>query len=357
MKNYSIRACQIFCILFLAALLGACTRSENSTAGAAPAAAAVAPAVSEDWKPVKNITLVIGHAPGGGMDIMCRLLIPIMQQELGVTIVPQQMPGSNSAVSAEYIMREPADGYTLWGFSSGAVTFPVTGVSDLYYKDIQMLAIVQSSNPVISVAVDSPIKTMEQFIELIKSGKSTASNSGIGGAWHVPQMMIVNAIGGSVSYVPFDGGKGAITAAAQKEVDWAISDISEAKTFIIDKLVRPLCIYKTTDMEIEGYGPIPSILKWLPQLEGIIPSTNSFRGIGIKRGAPQNVIDTYLKVIKKAATSEEFINASRKLSLDPIAIIGKEAEDLTEDATKFASWTLFDLGLGDRNPADIGLSR
>jgi tripartite-type tricarboxylate transporter receptor subunit TctC len=354
MKNYSIKFLgSIFCILVLVTVLAACSKPANSSAKA-PVSAVSDP---EDWKPTKNITMVIGHAPGGGMDIMCRLLIPSMQQELGVTIVPQQMPGTNSAMSAEYLIKQPADGYTLWGFSSGAVTFPVTGISDLYYKDIQMLAVVQSSNPVISVAVDSPIKTMEQFIELIKSGESTASNSGIGGAWHVPQMMIVNAIGGSVSYVPFDGGKGAITAAAQKEVDWAISDISEAKAFIVDKLVRPICIYKTTDLEIEGYGTISSILKWLPQLEAIIPSTNSFRGVGIKRGAPQNVIDTYLKVIEKAATSEEFINASKRIGLDPIAIIGKDAEDVTEDATKFACWTLFDLGLGDRDPADVGLPR
>ena len=360
-KLFSL-VCLCVCLVMAVSMLAGCQQTPATTAPTttptptAPGETTATPPV-EEWKPTRDMSILIGFPAGGGMDIMSRLLIPGLQEVYGVNVIPNNMSGANSGVSAEYLMKEAADGYLIWAFSAGAVTFPATGVSPYYYKDIQMLAIVQGCFPTVSVPIDSPIKDMGDLITLLKEGGTTCSNSGIGGIWHVPQIMVVEAVNGSTNYVPYNGGKETVMAAAQGEVDWCISDLSEARTFINDKMLRPLAVYAHEPQELEGYGVIPSILDWIPELEEAISASNGFRGIGIKRGAPDNVVKSLISAIEYACTTPDFIEKTESAGIAPLAIFGEEAEALTEAATKYACWSLFDSGNAAQDPATVGLTR
>jgi len=326
-------------------------------AGIAPPGAEPLPGNGGEWHPTRDITGLVGHAAGGGMDVMMRLLIPGLEHELGVNIIPLGMPGANSAISAEHLVSSPADGYMIWAFSSAATTFPASGISDLFYNDLQMIAVVQSANPVITVPVDSPIETFEDFIEALQTGNTTASNGGLGGIWHLPQVVILGAVGGDAIFVPYEGGRPAANAVAQGEVDWGMSCISEAMSFIQDGFSRPLAIYRLTDLYLEGYGNIPSILNWLPELEELIPVTDGFRGIGVRRGTPQNIIDTLVEALKYASNTPEFISATEGAHNDVVQIFGEDADALTQFATRLSSWIFYDLGFAERSPAEVGVPR
>jgi len=320
-------------------------------------AALAAHAASERWQPTGNITALVGQAVGGGMDAMNRMVIPGLQKELGVNLVPTNVTGANAAIAIGQLMSNPPNGYTLFALSSASLTFPASALSDYDSRHFQMIAVAQATNPVISVPANSPFTTMEEWIDAIRAGYTTASNSGLGGIWHLPQLVIVNAIGGSATYIAYDGGRPAVMAAAQGEVDWSMSDLGEAMSLIQEGLVRPLAVHSVNDIYLEGYGNIPSILNWLPEIEEYIPLTNGFRGFALRRGTPQNIVDTWIEALRVVLNSAEVVGAAEGMSVTPLAIFGEEAEAMTEAATSYGSWLLYDMGYAERSPADVGLAR
>ena len=176
-------------------------------------------AAEEKW-PSRPITIYIGFAPGGGMDMMGRLLSEEMKKTLGVAMPVVNMVGANSVVAMNHVYQQPKDGYNLFGISSALCTFPATGLSKLTYKEFGMIGILFGNLPTFCVPYDSPIKDGKELVERLKKGGLTGSNSGIGGIWHVPQLIVVNALGGSFKAVPYNGGAPAALAAAKKEVDF-----------------------------------------------------------------------------------------------------------------------------------------
>ena len=83
-------------------------------------------AAEEKW-PTKPISIYIGMPPGGGMDMMGRLLSEGMRKQLGVAVPVVNMPGANGAIGMDHVYKQPRDGYSLYGISSAGSTFPATG--------------------------------------------------------------------------------------------------------------------------------------------------------------------------------------------------------------------------------------
>jgi tripartite-type tricarboxylate transporter receptor subunit TctC len=136
-------------------------------------------AAEEKW-PTRPITIYIGFAPGGGMDMMGRLLSEGMKKSLGVAMPVVNMTGANGAVAMDHVNKQPRDGYNLYGISSAISTFPATGLSKLTYKDFGMIGIVFGNMATFCVPHDSPIKSGKELIDGLKKGDLTGSNSGIG---------------------------------------------------------------------------------------------------------------------------------------------------------------------------------
>jgi len=133
----------------------------------------------EKW-PTRPITTYIGYAPGGGMDMLGRLMSEEMKKTLGVAMPVVNMAGANGAIAMDHVYKQPKDGYTLCGISSSQATYPATGLSKLTYKELGILGIVFGFLPIFSVPWDSPIKTAQELIDGLKKGGLTGSNSGIG---------------------------------------------------------------------------------------------------------------------------------------------------------------------------------
>ena len=208
-------------------------------------------AAEEKW-PTRPITIYIGFAPGGGMDMMGRLLSEGMKKPLGVAMPVVNMTGANGAVAMDHVNKQPRDGYSLYGISSAICTYPATGLSKLTYKEFGMIGIMFDNLGTFSVPYDSPIKTAKELVEGLKKGGLTGSNSGIGGMWHVPQLIVANALGGKFKAVPYEGGAPAALAAAKKEVDFSTSDLSEALTLIKSKMLRPLMVFDDKPYVLDG---------------------------------------------------------------------------------------------------------
>ncbi len=312
-------------------------------------------AAEEKW-PTRPITIYIGYAPGGGMDMMGRLLSEGMRKTLGVAIPVVNMTGANGAIAMDHVFKQPRDGYAMDAISSAISTFPATGLSKLTYKEFGVIGIVFNNLATFSVPYDSPIKTAKDLIEGLKKGDLTGSNSGIGGMWHVPQMIVVNTLGGKFKAVPYEGGAPAALAAAKKEVDFATSDLSEALTLIKAKMLRPLFLFDDKPFTLEGVV-IPPITEFAPQIKDKLSAGKGWRALGYPRGIPEDRIKKLIDAFRITMESEAVKDFGRKNLLPLNGITGAEADRAFAASTQIQSWLLYDIKEAKRSPQELGIPR
>ena len=105
-------------------------------------------AMAQDAKyPTKPIRMIVGYAPGGGSDIMGRLIAPQITEALGQQVIVENRAGQAQNIAAEFIIRQPADGYTLF-LSSAALGVNVSLYPKLNYdpvKDFVPIAVFSTS--------------------------------------------------------------------------------------------------------------------------------------------------------------------------------------------------------------------
>jgi len=313
-------------------------------------------AAEEKW-PTRPITIYIGYAPGGGMDMMGRILSEEMKKTLGVAMPVVNMTGANSAIAMDHVYKQPKDGYTLFGISSAVSTFPATGLSKLTYKEFGMIGIVFDTLPTFSVPWDSPIKTPKDLIEGFKKGDLTGSNSGIGGMWHVPQLIVMNTLGAKFKAVPYEGGAPSAMAVAKKEVDFGTSDLSEALTVIKSKMVRPIFVFDDKPFDLEGFGVIPPITEFVPQMKDKLSAGKGFRALGYAKGIPEDRIKKLIDAFKIAMASDAVKNFGKKTLLPLNGTAGADADRVWVNQTQVQAWLLFDIKEAKKNPEELGIPR
>lgn len=143
------------------------------------------PAVAQDW-PSGPVQMVIPSRPGGGTDIMGRIVADYMQQALGVPVAVINQPGGGGTVAFEQVRTAAPDGQTLLFFHTGLMVNAHTGKYDRGLEDFTTVAIAQSYPPqVYAIGGDAPWQTMREFVEDARTrpGQLTVG-VGLGGASH-----------------------------------------------------------------------------------------------------------------------------------------------------------------------------
>ena len=315
-----------------------------------------------EWVPDDTITIIVGMAPGGGIDTMARTIAPAMSEYLGVPVIVENMPGASSGVAADYIAKHDADGYNLFACSSSICVYPSSENSDVTYQDLDMLVMpFTTHNPAVLVNAKSGITNMDEFIEFIKSKPTTASTAGVGSTWHFPAIMLADSVGvgESITYVPYSSGKETTLAVSRGEVDWSTCGIyQESSEAILSGLVTPLAIMSDKSFDLKGYGTVPSVLDSIPELADQIALAGGWRGFAVKKGTTENIEKKLTEALLHAVNSQAFLDLLSNNGVSPDDVLsGAEAQALFEESTKVFSYMLYDLGYTYRNPEDIGVPR
>ena len=138
---------------------------------AAPASRAAAQAY-----PTKPIRLVVPFPPGGGTDILARVLGARLTQALGQTVVVENKPGAGGNIGVDAVAKAPPDGYTLVLGQTSNLAINPTLYPRLPYdplKDLAPVALVASAPLVLVVPTNSPYKTLADIIAAAKAKPDT----------------------------------------------------------------------------------------------------------------------------------------------------------------------------------------
>ena len=173
------------------------------------AALGISSAAAQQY-PTKPVRIVVAFTAGGTTDIMARMLAQKLTEKFKQPFVIENKPGAGGNLGTEYVVRSPADGYTLIINSVGPMAVNPTLYKTLSYNPLTDLVPVAQISDVPNVLVVHPslnVKDMKGFIAYAKSkpGELNYSSTGIGTSSHLSSYMLASRAGFQATHVPYKG--------------------------------------------------------------------------------------------------------------------------------------------------------
>ena len=255
------------------------------------ASAVALPAVSHrafalDY-PTRPIHWIIGFPPGGGADIVGRIMCAWLSERLGQQIVIENKPGAGTNIATQAVINAPPDGYTLlMAGISNAINATVYGALPFdFLKDIVPVA-GMVVYPMIFVAHPSvPAKTIPELIAYAKAnpGKVTLASYGTGTISQVAGELFKSRAGISMVHVPYRGGAPMVADLIGGQVQVALDVVAGSLAHIRSGAIRPLAV--TTATRVDALPDVPTVAETLPGYEAM-----AFNGVGVPAGTPEPII-------------------------------------------------------------------
>jgi tripartite-type tricarboxylate transporter receptor subunit TctC len=280
--------------------------------------------------PSRPVRIIVGFPPGGGADIVARLIAQQLSERLGQPFIVENRPGAGSNIGTEAVVRAPADGYTLL-----LVTSPNAINATLYdnlnfnfIRDIAPVAGLTRDPNVLEVNVSMPAKTVPELIAYAKAhpGRINYASTGIGTPQHVAGELFKAMAGVDLVHVPYRGAAPALTdlIAGQVQVmfDVATSSIGQINA----GKVRALAV--TGAVRSEALPDLPTLSDYLPGYEA-----SNFRGIGAPRKTPPEIVDKLYKEITIALADPNVRARIGDLAAVPLPLTPDEFGKLVAEET------------------------
>ncbi|MGA2944723.1 MAG: tripartite tricarboxylate transporter substrate binding protein [Xanthobacteraceae bacterium] len=189
--------------------------------------AAVAPGEAQSDFPTRPIRLVVGFAAGGGNDIFARLVAEKASQILGQSVIVENKPGAGGRIAPEYVLQQPADGYTLFLGPSGAMAIAAAIYADLKYsptKDFVPLAMIANFPLILVIAADNPSRNVKEFVEWMKQHPDKANYGSSSPAFTIAAELLKLKSGMPGTMIPYKGSNEMNFAVIQGQSAMAIAD-------------------------------------------------------------------------------------------------------------------------------------
>lgn len=311
---------------------------------------------SAEAYPTKRINVIIGFGAGGPTDIIARGILPILQEKIGVGIGITNMAGASGATAADNVMRTGKDGYTLFFGSETMSLWQVMDIMNLAPKDFIPIMLVSQAIPVLAVPPDSKFKTADELIKVAVANprQLRLATAGPGTVPHVSGMILDKELGAKFTYVPFQGGRPAITAVMGSQVDATIEMIQSMSENYKAKQLNILASF--TNEPIRGLEEVPALGKMYPKLSSYLPYGPYF-GLFVNKDVPAEVVTALEKGMTEALKDPRWVEYARKFYLLPIELSGAKAKDFIDKWTSKSTWAAFEAGGTKKSPAEFGIPK
>ncbi|HUP93707.1 MAG TPA: tripartite tricarboxylate transporter substrate binding protein [Burkholderiales bacterium] len=200
------------------------------------------PAGAEDY-PSKPIRLIIASPPGGGIDIIGRLVAQKLTESWSQTVIPDNRPGGANTLGTALVAKAPPDGYTLLVQSLGiAYAGELRKLPFDAARDLVPIVPVATQPSMLGVYASVPAKSVREFLQLARSkpGQLTYGSAGPGGASHMATELLSSMAGIKLVTVQYKGIGPAMTGILSGEVDLGVLGISTMLPHVKNAKIRAL---------------------------------------------------------------------------------------------------------------------
>jgi tripartite-type tricarboxylate transporter receptor subunit TctC len=275
---------------------------QRVASGLALAAACALPAAvhAADAFPSRPITIVVGYAPGGGNDVLARILAEKMAIDLKQPVIVENRPGVASILGASYVAKAKPDGYTLFWGASGPISFNPGLYSKLPYKvsDFKPISLIGTFPLVMLVTKSEPINSVKDLIAYSQRQPDRANYGASAASFQLVSELFNARTGAQFTRIPYKGTNETAQAIMAGTVTMGIIDPGPAITSMQGGRVKALAV---TSAKRADFLPDVPTLKEL----GVDLDVSLWAGLLAPAATPANVVDTLQKEIAHAVADPE----------------------------------------------------
>jgi tripartite-type tricarboxylate transporter receptor subunit TctC len=247
--------------------------------------------------PSRPIRLLVGFAPGGGTDVMARLIQQSLSEKLGQQVVVENRPGAGTNIATEAVVHAAPDGYTLL-----AASLPNAGNATLY-SDLKF-NFIRDTVPVAGIALDPfvlevtpslPVKTIPELIAYAKAnpGKVNYGSGGIGSGNQLTAEMFKSMAGIDLVHVPYRGAGPAMVDLMGGQVQVMFNTMGASLQHVRGGKLRALAV--ATKARQAALPDVPTVGEFLPGYEA-----SFWTGVAAPKGTPAAIVDKVNQAVNAA---------------------------------------------------------
>jgi tripartite-type tricarboxylate transporter receptor subunit TctC len=293
-------------------------------------------AFAQAW-PQKPVRFIVPNAPGGGLDIVARLLAAKMTDGLGQTVLVDNKPGASTMVGTEIVAKAPPDGYTM-GLITDSHSINPNFVAKLPYdsiRDFEPISQLVDGYYVLAATPSLGWKTVGDFIAAAKArpGKVTYSSAGSGSPHHLTMEWLRTITQVDINHVPYKGVAPAVADVIAGHVNAVFSGPPTALPHAASGKLVALAV--TSPKRLASAPSIPTMVE-----SGFPEFVASFwYGLIAPAGTPRDVVQRLNREVGRALAQPDVRERLATLGLEPTSGSTPEAFGafMKKDAVKYTT--------------------
>jgi tripartite-type tricarboxylate transporter receptor subunit TctC len=254
-------------------------------------------ALAQDY-PTQNIKMIISFGPGGGSDIIGRIVAQRLQEKLGQTVVVENRAGAGGLLGNEAVANSPKDGYTLGVQTAGQIIAPVM-TKQVRFDPVEAfdwVGQIATAGLLIVVRPDSPYKDIKSLVEAAKAspGKINFASPGYGATQHLAAELFKQVAGINTQQVQFRTSPEALAALLSKNVDVLFDTVTALLGQVESGQVRALAV--TGKERFPAVPNVPAAIE-----SGVLPNydVTTWYGLYGPKGMPRPVVAKINKALNE----------------------------------------------------------
>ncbi len=262
--------------------------------------------------PNKPITMIIAYAPGGGTDLVGRLIAPYIEKYLGndARIIVSNKGGAGGGIGFAELAKSAPDGYTI-GFlnTPNLISIPIERQSTFHWKDYDLIGNLIDDPGAFTVNTKSEFKTLKDLATYAKAnpGKVTVGTTGVGSDDHLAMLFFEKAAGVKLTHVPYKGSGETRASVVGGQIVVGAINVGEALAYM--KGGSPMRMIGQMSLKRTVLAPdTPTFAE-----QGYNIESASLRGLAAPKGLPPEIRDRLVKAVAQAAADPEYIKKAGDL--------------------------------------------
>jgi len=283
--------------------------------------------------PTHAIRIVVGFTPGGGNDLIARIVGQKLSESLGQPVIIDNKPGGGAIVATEYVAKSQPDGYTLLIGASGAMAINPAVYAKLPYdpvKDFIPITELGSFPLILIVNATSPIKSVAELIAFAKAHPKEADYSSSSAAFQLVTELFKQKTGAPMQEIPYKGANDSVMAVISGQVTATIADAGPVSGQVKGGQVRALAV--TSPARAADLPDVPTMKEAGTDVDAVLWS-----GIFAPRQTPPAIVKKLETELTRIIRKPDVVARLKPLGIQPV---GNSSEEFARIlASDIARWT------------------
>ena len=284
--------------------------------------------------PVRVVRVVVGFPPGGGTDIMARVLAPQLSQSLGQPFVVENRPGATTNIASDLVAKSAPDGHTLL-FTTSSLAINASLYKNLTYDALRDFAPVSvfAESPNLLVAHTSAGANVKELLAQAKAkpGAMNYSSAGAGTSQHLAGELFKARTGVNIAHIPYKGTAASLTAVIAGEVHFSFANVPAILGHVRSGRIRALAVLAPKRSELMPEVPT---MQEAGVSDVIVPV---WYALLAPAGTPREIVKMLNDATVRAARDPALKQKMVEQGADPVGNTPEEfAKLLREEVAKWA---------------------